>query len=135
LFSDSGILQRVEFVRDGRSCTGTVPWQAKCIVDYCKAANTDLSVLKYERDGTAHQRAVWDFLLTIPKGQTRTYSEVSQAVGGSPHSVANALRRNPLPVLFPCHRVVAKSGIGGFSGETKGGMISIKKHLLAIEAA
>ncbi|KAF9474608.1 DNA binding methylated-DNA--cysteine S-methyltransferase [Pholiota conissans] len=67
---------------------------------------------------TAHQWAVYDFTLTIPKGKIATYKDVAMAVGGSPRSVGNALRNNPFAPYVPCHRVIASSlFVGGFFGE------------------
>ncbi|KAF8815783.1 DNA binding methylated-DNA--cysteine S-methyltransferase [Phlegmacium glaucopus] len=67
---------------------------------------------------TAHQWAVYDFVLKIPRGKVTTYKDVSLAVGGSPRSVGNALRNNPFSPHVPCHRVTASNFfVGGFFGE------------------
>jgi len=67
---------------------------------------------------TAHQWAVYDFVLRIPSGKVTTYKDVSLAVGGSPRSVGNALRNNPFSPYVPCHRVIASNAfVGGFFGE------------------
>jgi AraC family transcriptional regulator of adaptative response/methylated-DNA-[protein]-cysteine methyltransferase len=62
--------------------------------------------------GTAFQERVWQALRTIPSGQTRSYSEVANEIGapGAQRAVAHAIGRNPIAVLVPCHRVVAKDG-------------------------
>jgi len=67
---------------------------------------------------TAFRLAVWDALLRIPRGEVRTYGEVAAELGrGSPRAVGQAVGANPIPVLVPCHRVVAGDGrLGGFSG-------------------
>jgi len=67
---------------------------------------------------TAFRLAVWDVLLRIPRGEVRTYGEVTEELGrGSPRAVGQAVGANPIPVLVPCHRVVAGDGrLGGFSG-------------------
>ena len=77
--------------------------------------------------GTAFRLKVWDALRAIPFGATRTYGEIARDVGGSPRAVGQANRHNPLPILIPCHRVVARDGIGGFTAE--GGM-QTKRFLL-----
>ncbi len=77
--------------------------------------------------GTAYRLKVWNALLCIPFGQTRTYSEVSQLVGGCARAVGQANRSNPLPIIVPCHRIVGRSGIGGFTGA---GGIDTKRYLL-----
>jgi methylated-DNA-[protein]-cysteine S-methyltransferase len=81
--------------------------------------------------GTAFQQNVWKAMLAIPFGQTRTYGQIAAAVGkpGAARAVGGACHANPLPVLVPCHRVVAAGGkLGGF-----GGGLELKKRLLALE--
>lgn len=67
-------------------------------------------------EGTEFQRAVWREMKKIPRGQTRTYSEIAAAIGrpNAVRAVGTACGVNPLPVFIPCHRVVAKNGLGGF---------------------
>jgi methylated-DNA-[protein]-cysteine S-methyltransferase len=81
--------------------------------------------------GTAYQRRVWNALRAIPSGQTLTYGELARIAGGGPRSVGAANGANPIPILIPCHRVVAASGIGGYSG---GDGLPTKRFLLALEA-
>ena len=83
--------------------------------------------------GTPYQRRVWKAISQIPCGETRTYSELAQQTGSGPRAVANACGANPLPLLVPCHRVVAKNGLGGFMQGFEGGL-EIKKWLLAHES-
>lgn len=66
--------------------------------------------------GTEFQKAVWREIKKIPHGQTRTYGEIAAAIGRSKavRAVGTACGANPLPVLIPCHRVVAKAGLGGY---------------------
>jgi len=80
--------------------------------------------------GTAFQRSVWQALLEIPRGQLRSYGELTAGLGrGSPRAVGQAVGANPLPVLVPCHRVVASDGrLGGYSGG-----LDRKVRLLEIE--
>lgn len=64
------------------------------------------------------QKQVWAAMLQIPVGSTRSYQEVAQAIGkpGATRAVGNACGANPIPVLIPCHRVLAAGGkLGGFS--------------------
>lgn len=69
-----------------------------------------------EPRGTDFQEAVWS-AAKIPFGETRTYGEMAEAIGrsGSARAVGNALGANPAPLFVPCHRVVSKGGLGGFS--------------------
>ena len=69
----------------------------------------------------------------IPPGETRSYGEVARTVGSSPRAAGNACRRNPLPIVVPCHRIVAANGaLGGWSGP---GGAEGKRFLLALEGA
>ena len=83
--------------------------------------------------GTEFQRKVWSVLQGIPAGQVKTYGEIARELASSPRAVGNACRKNPLPLIVPCHRVVSAQGIGGFVGQTEGEKISIKQQLLAHE--
>ncbi len=83
--------------------------------------------------GTDYQLRVWQALKKIPLGQTKTYGELAKELNSSARAVGNACRRNPLPLVVPCHRVVAANGIGGFSGQTGGYLLDIKKTLLVHE--
>lgn len=78
---------------------------------------------------TPFQSRLRQALLAIPKGQTRTYGEMAEALGSSPRAVGQALGANPLPILIPCHRVVGAHGLGGF-----GSGIAWKKRLLKLES-
>tara|TARA_Y100001935_G_C16989262_1_gene352620 strand:- start:220 stop:492 length:273 start_codon:yes stop_codon:yes gene_type:complete len=80
--------------------------------------------------GTTLQIKVWKYLKTIPKGQTRTYKQVAIAIKKPKaiRAVANAVGRNPYPILIPCHRVIRSDGkLGGYSGP---GGLKLKKKLL-----
>lgn len=81
--------------------------------------------------GTEFQREVWNQLLAIPAGSTRTYLDVAQAINRpkATRAVAQACGANPVAVVVPCHRVVMSDGsIGGYSG-----LPGVKKALLAAE--
>ncbi len=80
--------------------------------------------------GTKFQRAVWRGVSTIPKGEVLTYGELAERIGypGAARAVGQAVGSNPIPLLIPCHRVVASNGIGGFGGD-----IQLKKRLLEAE--
>lgn len=84
--------------------------------------------------GTKFQQQVWQSLCLIPLGHTRTYGELAKALGTSPRALANACRKNPFPVMIPCHRVLAKTSIGGYAGATTGKLIAIKSALLKHES-
>ena len=81
---------------------------------------------------TPYRARVWEALRAIPYGETRTYAELARAIGGSARSIGQANGRNPLPILIPCHRVVAARHPGGFSAE---GGVEARRFLLSLEAA
>ncbi|MFV1849418.1 MAG: methylated-DNA--[protein]-cysteine S-methyltransferase [Thalassospira sp.] len=84
-------------------------------------------------DGTDFQKAVWDAMCNIPAGKTATYKELA-AAAGSPkafQSVGTACGLNPIPIIIPCHRVLASGDKpGGYSGQ---GGLETKRALLKIE--
>lgn len=83
--------------------------------------------------GTDFQKRVWRVLVEIKSGSVRTYGEVAHELNTSPRAVGNACRANPVPLIIPCHRVVAASGLGGFAGATSGRRLDIKRWLLEHE--
>jgi len=91
--------------------------------------------LKLKPQGTPFQRKIWSIMQTIPFGQTLTYKQLAITAGSGPRAVANACRANPIPLLIPCHRVVASNGLGGFAGQTQGRLVRLKQQLLQWEGA
>jgi methylated-DNA-[protein]-cysteine S-methyltransferase len=85
--------------------------------------------------GTPFQRRVWEALQTIPPGRTITYGELAERLGSGARAVGGACRANPCPIVVPCHRVVAKHGLGGFAGDVGGRRLSLKRWLLTHENA
>lgn len=83
--------------------------------------------------GTVYQRSVWTALRAIPSGEAHTYSQIARRAGGCARSVAAACRANPWPIIVPCHRVVARDGLGGYCGATQGRPLEIKRWLLRHE--
>ena len=80
--------------------------------------------------GSEYRRRVWAALRAIPYGETRTYGEIAAVAGGVGRSVGGANGANPIPIIIPCHRVVAAGGLGGFSG---GEGLETKRRLLQLE--
>jgi methylated-DNA-[protein]-cysteine S-methyltransferase len=101
------------------------------IKSYCSNQLPNLHFdIKLKTTGTAFQQKVWKALQLIPVGEVVTYGELAKQLNTSARAVGNACRRNPVPVIIPCHRVVSRTGIGGFSGSTQGSLLNIKKWLL-----
>ncbi len=81
---------------------------------------------------TSFQHQVWEMTRLIPYGETRSYSWLAEQLdkAGAVRAVGQALGRNPLPIIIPCHRVVAKDGkLGGYTGG-----VETKRYLLNLEA-
>lgn len=90
-------------------------------------------------EGTDFQQRVWDAMCRIPRGRTLTYGEMARKLGGadfdSARVVGQACGDNRLPIVIPCHRVVAADGIGGFGHSTDGFLLEAKRWLLMHEAS
>ena len=84
-------------------------------------------------EGSPFQKSVWGAMCAIPRGRTRTYGDLAKELRGEARSVGQACGDNRLPIVIPCHRVVAANGIGGFSHTTEGYLIEAKRWLLAHE--
>jgi O-6-methylguanine DNA methyltransferase len=100
---------------------------------YLKTGKQDYSGYKLSLDGmTAFQKKVLKTISKIPPGETMTYGEVAKAAGkpGAARAVGNVMASNPIPLILPCHRVVASNGMGGFSVG-----LEIKRKLLELEGA
>lgn len=81
-------------------------------------------------DGNAFQLQLWCLLEAIPYGETRTYGDLAKAVDTMPQAVGGGCGSNPIPIIIPCHRVVASNSLGGYSGA---GGARTKQRLLALE--
>jgi O-6-methylguanine DNA methyltransferase len=74
--------------------------------------------IQFAQKPSALEKAVWQALTKIPRGETRNYSEIAEMAGypRAVRAVASAIGRNPFPVTIPCHRVIRKDGsLGGFA--------------------
>ena len=92
--------------------------------------------IPYILSGTNYQKRVLKEVANICFGDQKTYSDIAQKINTHPRPVGNACRENPIQLLIPCHRVIGKNNIGGFSGEdirVNGDMMVVKKNLLALE--
>jgi methylated-DNA-[protein]-cysteine S-methyltransferase len=83
--------------------------------------------------GTPFQLRVWHALMTLPAGKPTTYGALAKQLGTAARAVGQACGANPLPILIPCHRVVAASGLGGFMHASSGTPLDVKTWLLAHE--
>ena len=106
----------------------------EAIVALLRGQPSDLSDVALDMEGVPsfHQR-VYEVARTIPPGSTLTYGEIAGRLGdrGAARAVGQALGRNPVPIVIPCHRVVASGGrLGGYTGG-----LDIKRKLLRLEGA
>jgi len=85
--------------------------------------------------GTAFQNKVWAVIAAIPRGQIATYGQIARHVASAPRAVGQACGANFYPLIIPCHRVTAASGLGGFANEDHADSypLKIKRWLLARE--
>lgn len=88
--------------------------------------------LPVDPSGSRFQRDVWQQMCEIPSGATKTYGDIANALNNTARAVGQACGANPIPIIIPCHRVLAASGLGGYSGS---GGIETKVALLQLEGA
>jgi O-6-methylguanine DNA methyltransferase len=101
------------------------------LLDYLAGRRNTFDVPLDLSQGTSFQRQVWRTLQRVPYGKLRSYQWIAARVGGRHYAraVGNAVGANPLPIVVPCHRIVAHdASLGGFSGG-----LSIKRKLLSLE--
>jgi len=91
--------------------------------------------LCFDWQGTSYQQRVWQAVRTIPSGRTMSYLAVAQQIDSAARPVGTACGANRIPLLIPCHRVVASSGLGGFMHSRGGKPLEIKRWLLRHEGA
>ena len=99
--------------------------------EYFAGARRDFTLPLY-LNGSPFEMRVWKALLKIPYGETRSYGEIAVACGNpkAARAVGQAVHRNPLPIIVPCHRVVGASNLGGYAGG-----LEVKRFLLRLEGA
>jgi methylated-DNA-[protein]-cysteine S-methyltransferase len=114
---------------DGHDAPPVLKDTATQLEEYFAGERTEFT-LPMELDGTPFQRDVWTELTRIPYGKTISYGELARRVGRpkGPRAVGQANGKNPIPIIVPCHRVLASTGIGGY-----GGGLPMKRTLLAVE--
>ena len=86
-------------------------------------------------EGTELQKSVWKAMCAIPRGRTRTYGDLARDLAADPRDIGQCCGDNRLPLVIPCHRIVAADGIGGFAHATSGYLLEAKRWLLMHEAA
>ncbi|KQY40810.1 methylated-DNA--[protein]-cysteine S-methyltransferase [Rhizobium sp. Root483D2] len=100
------------------------------LAEYFAGERTEFSI-RLDLTGTAFQKAVWQALLTIPFGETRTYATIARQIGHRKayRAMGAANGRNPVSIIVPCHRAIGSDGqLHGFAGG-----LEAKRYLLALE--
>ncbi|WFN35849.1 methylated-DNA--[protein]-cysteine S-methyltransferase [Methanomicrobium antiquum] len=118
------LVHKVSFERFGEE--SYVPPQIKLFLSGKKDTLSPLTSVALT-DGHPYNN-IYRAVFEIPYGETKTYSEVAEICGTHHRTVGIAMKRNPTPLIIPCHRVVSKNSLGGFTPD-----IMIKKSLLEIE--
>ena len=105
---------------------------SKQIQQYLNQPSIHFDTLLMQQSGTPFQQRVWQAIVDIPLGETASYGQIAKQIGSGPRAVANACGANNIPLIIPCHRVVAQNDIGGFMQAKENGL-QIKRWLLAHE--
>jgi O-6-methylguanine DNA methyltransferase len=131
----------LQFLAETARATGIVTWDRDSnpvliqavgqLEEYFTARRREFQ-LPLDPRGTPFQRKVWNALLDIPYGETRTYAELARSIGEPKafRAVGAANGANPISIVIPCHRVISSGGgLGGYSGG-----VPLKRRLLALES-
>jgi len=103
----------------------------KELTEYFRNERKEFSCSIEFLEGTVFERKVWNTLKEIPYGETRSYKWLAERLGRpkAARAVGNALGKNPIPIIVPCHRIVESGGgLGGYTGG-----VDVKRRLLGIE--
>ncbi|HET7596898.1 MAG TPA: methylated-DNA--[protein]-cysteine S-methyltransferase [Burkholderiales bacterium] len=134
--SGSGLLHGIDYLPRGAATLDPLePLAAKVcrqIERYLDDPEFRFSV-PFEFKGTRFQCRVWREIAAIPSGETLTYAAVARKLRTAPRPVGGACGANRIPLVIPCHRVVAAGGLGGFMNASRGSPLEIKKWLLGHE--
>ncbi len=140
IFMAGDAVARIEFLlpgdevmQGGKNPSQAVNRLARALDRYWRDPHADFSDVPRVHQGTAFRQRVWQTLTAIPSGRTLTYGEISARLGSSPRAVGQACGDNPLPILVPCHRVVARSSAGEFMHRRAGAALDCKAWLLTHE--
>ncbi len=133
---NSRALRRIDFLSGAvRSKNVPEPFAEEVVsqlIGYFKDPYNPLTI-PLEVVGTPFQRRVWRAIQGIPVGATVYYGDLARRFNTSPRAVGGACRVNRLPLVIPCHRVVGRSGLGGFAGDVSGKRLALKRWLLEHE--
>lgn len=133
LVARDGALVKLGFGTHGQECDRDAPALVEAerqLAEYFAGTRRDFD-LALHAEGTSFERAVWDAMLRIPYGKTRSYGDLAQELAGVARAVGTACGANPIAIVIPCHRIVGANGkLTGYSG---GDGVRTKAWLLAHE--
>jgi methylated-DNA-[protein]-cysteine S-methyltransferase len=136
---EEGVLVSIDYIQSGlkaKPVSDEARQVCQQIKNYYSKRPTENSFdVQLQASGTHFQKRVWKALQKIPLGTVVTYGDLAKRLKTSPRAVGNACRKNPISVIIPCHRVVSKTSLGGYSGKTSGRSLKIKEWLLKHESA
>ncbi|KPC49217.1 methylated-DNA--[protein]-cysteine S-methyltransferase [Amantichitinum ursilacus] len=137
LAADGDVLVRLDFLPESLPLRPTQSAILREVERQLHAWFADPDVvfdIPWRADGSPHQQRVWQAIYAIGVGKTRTYAEIAHEVGSVARAVGGACGMNPIPIIIPCHRVVAANGLGGFNANRNGrDWLPIKRWLLTHE--
>ena len=129
---EGGRIDRVSWSRNaGGEVTPLLKEAKRQLLAYFAGERTGFN-LPLAPAGSPFQQAVYLMMQQIPYGETRTYGDLARELDSAAQPVGGACGSNPIPIIIPCHRVVAVNGLGGFSG---GNGLITKRTLLRLEGA
>lgn len=133
LFEEDGAIISLDWgAADGGEETALLTEAVRQVEAYFDGALTSFD-LPLRPQGTGFQKKLWQALQSIPYGKTLTYGQLASQIDSGPRAIGGACGRNPIPIIIPCHRVLAAGGkMGGYSGE---GDLDTKTFLLRLEGA
>lgn len=133
IYHEGDCLARIDFLpRKTRALSPQTPFAANVcrqLQAYLRDPDTCFN-LPLRLSGTPYQRRVWHAIQQIPRGSTLTYGEIARKLFSAPRAVGQACGANPLPLIVPCHRVLASGRLGGFMNCDQGDPLAIKRWLL-----
>ena len=132
-----GLLDEIVFLKSGATLTpldATAERACAQIARYLEDPEFRFDLPIAPR-GTPFQQRVWKKIAAIAPGGTRSYGEIARDLGSAPRAVGQACGANPVPLVVPCHRVLAAAGLGGFAHHERGFHLSVKRWLLEHEGA
>ncbi len=142
-FCNEGLIIKIEFDSTPSSkFTDLLPRQIELtstinikqvIANYFSGLSKNIDLPHNLKTKSPFQLKVIQALKNIPYGKQKTYGELASELNTHPRAIGQALKSNPLPLIYPCHRIISKTSIGGFIGQSQGNNINLKHALLELE--